>query len=197
LTISVVLADANILYSRTLRDYFLYAADARAIEIHWSQQILDEMSRNLRLKLGLTGDNTRRLEPLMNEYIEYALVHVDPDDLAAAEAVGMDSEDRHVLAAALSVDADILLTDNTRHFPREWMTDHGIELLTASELLVRLVEQWPDRMRAAHEMTVRHSPKSETEVVATLEAIVGKDATDVLRALLTSAERHADDDTRG
>jgi len=28
LTISVVLADANILFSRTLRDYFLYVADA-------------------------------------------------------------------------------------------------------------------------------------------------------------------------
>lgn len=53
MTISVVLADANILFSRTLRDYFLYAADEGAIEIHWSQQILDEMSRNLRENLGL------------------------------------------------------------------------------------------------------------------------------------------------
>jgi hypothetical protein len=33
LTISVVLADANILFSRTLRDYVLYAADEGAIEV--------------------------------------------------------------------------------------------------------------------------------------------------------------------
>lgn len=38
--ISVILADANILFSRTLRDYFLYSADEGAIEIHWSQHIL-------------------------------------------------------------------------------------------------------------------------------------------------------------
>ena len=38
MTISVVLADANIRFSRTLRNYILYAADARAIEVHWSQQ---------------------------------------------------------------------------------------------------------------------------------------------------------------
>ena len=43
MTISVVLADANILFSRTLRDYVLYAADEGAIEVHWSSQILAEM----------------------------------------------------------------------------------------------------------------------------------------------------------
>ena len=52
------MADANILFSRTLRDYFLYAADEGAIEIHWSQSILDEMSRNLRENLGLTQADT-------------------------------------------------------------------------------------------------------------------------------------------
>lgn len=195
MTISVVLADANILYSRTLRDYFLYAADAGAIEIHWSQQILDEMSRNLRQKLDLSEADTTRLQLLMNDYIEYALVDVGPEELAAAEGVEMDPADRHVLAAALSADADILLTDNTRHFPREWMTHHDIELLTAGELLVRLVEQFPDKMRVVHETSVRHSPKSETEVLVTLEAIVGKPAAGTVRELVmrTRTQRRPDD----
>jgi hypothetical protein len=48
LTISVVLSDANVLFSRTLRDYVLYAADEGTIEVHWSRQILAEMSRNPR-----------------------------------------------------------------------------------------------------------------------------------------------------
>lgn len=135
MTISVVVADANILFSRTLRDYFLYCADEGAIEIHWSRQILDEMSRNLRDKAGLMQSDTARLEELMNRYIEYALIDVDPEDLTAVDDVEMDGKDRHVLAAAISAEADILLTDNTRHFPREWMTDRGIELLTAGELL--------------------------------------------------------------
>jgi hypothetical protein len=58
LTISVVLADANILFSRTLRDYVLYAADEGAIEIHWSREILAEMSRNLRANLGLSQSSS-------------------------------------------------------------------------------------------------------------------------------------------
>ena len=87
----------------------------------------------------------------MNGYIEYALLDVDPGHLAAVEAVEMDAKDRHVLAAAISADADILLTDNTKDFPAEWMAERGIELLTAGHLLIRLADAFPDKMRSAHE----------------------------------------------
>lgn len=51
--IGVVLADANVLYSRVLRDYLLYAADQEIIVITWSSQILAEAS----LK-GATDEST-------------------------------------------------------------------------------------------------------------------------------------------
>ena len=181
MTISVVLADANILFSRTLRDYLLYAADAGAIEVHWSQQILDEMSRNLRARLGLDPADTARLGDLMNEFIEYALIDVDPADIDTAEGVEMDAADRHVLAAALTADADVLLTQNTKHFPRDWLSDHGIELLNSGELLVRLAEQFPDRIRAAHTRTLQFSPKSEEDLLATLERSAGPAAAEAIR----------------
>jgi predicted nucleic acid-binding protein len=186
LRISIVLADANILYSRTLRDYVLYAADEGAIEIHWSQDILDEMSRNLQENLGLSRDDTTRLEELMNDYIEYALIDVDRADLATVEHVEMDARDRHVLAAAISADADVLLTENTKHFPRDWMVHHGIGLMDAGELLLRLALRFPDKVRRAHDKVVRYSPKPEAEVLATLEGIVGEDAANAVRSVLQS-----------
>lgn len=181
--ISVVLADANILFSRTLRDYVLYAADEGAIEVHWSREILAEMSRNLRENLGLSHDSTSRLEQLMNDYIEYALIEVDRGDLDSVESVEMDAKDRHVLAAALSADADILLTDNTKDFPASWMAEQGMELLTAGELLIRLAESFPDKMRAAHRKTVRYSPKPEPDILTTLERTAGKYAADAIRKI--------------
>ena len=186
MTVSLVLADANILFSRTLRDYFLYAADAGVIEIHWSQQILDEMSRNLRKQLGIGRADTDRLEELMNAYIEYALIEVEPEDLATVQKVEMDAKDRHVLAATISVDADILLTQNTKHFPRMWMTERGIELLNAGELLTRLAEHFPEKTPAAHQQAVRTSRTPEAEILSTLESIVGESVTDTVRALATN-----------
>lgn len=185
MTIPVVLADANILFSRTLRDYFLYVANAGAIEIHWSRQILDEMSRNLRTRLGLDLTATKHLEELMNDFIEYALIDVDPDNVAIAEAVDMDAGDRHVLAAALSIDADILLTENDRHFPRGWMIENGIELLSAGELLLRLAERFPDELRVAHARTLHYSPKTEADVLATLERTAGPSAVEAIHRLTT------------
>lgn len=184
MTVSVVLADANILFSRTLRDYFLYVASAGAIEIHWSQQILDEMSRNLRTRLALDHIDTAHLEELMNDFIEYALVDVDPTDVATVEAIEMDAHDRHVLAATLSADAGVLLTDNTKHFPREWMTEHGIELLSGGDLIIRLAEQFPDKLRTAHAKTLQFSPKSEAEVLATLEQSAGSAAAEAVRHVI-------------
>lgn len=70
------MADANILFSRTLCDYILCLADAGVLEIYWSQQIIDEMSRSLRKLIGLSQSETDRLEALMNDYIEHAVIDV-------------------------------------------------------------------------------------------------------------------------
>jgi hypothetical protein len=45
--VRVVLADANVLYSRVLRDYLLYAADQEIIAVSWSRQILAEVTEHL------------------------------------------------------------------------------------------------------------------------------------------------------
>jgi hypothetical protein len=51
------LADANILISRTLPDYFVYSAKLGAVDIHWSETILDETSRNLIKQFGFTSED--------------------------------------------------------------------------------------------------------------------------------------------
>jgi len=47
--VQIYLADANVLYSRALRDYLLYSVRARLISVAWSQAILDEMTEHLML----------------------------------------------------------------------------------------------------------------------------------------------------
>lgn len=120
----------------------------------------------------------------MNDYIEGALVEIAPRDAATVEDIQMDAEDRHVLAAALSARADILLTDNTRHFPIAWMAAHHIELLPSARLLARLVGDFPDDMRATHSQVVQLSRRSEAEILDALEASAGRSAANAVRALI-------------
>jgi hypothetical protein len=55
--VRVVLADANVLYSRVLRDYLLYAADQEIIAVTWSSLILAESPST---SSGTWRDSTRR-----------------------------------------------------------------------------------------------------------------------------------------
>lgn len=181
MSLSVALADANVLIPRTLRDYFVYAAKLGAMQIHWSQPILDEMSRNLVAKFGFNGGDAAELELRLTEYLPRALVEVRKRDAQLADGVEMDAKDRHVLAAALSASATVLLTENTKHFPKVWMARHGLELLTAGALLERLAAEHPHELRDAHRLTVANSPKSEDEILATLEKMVGVKAARAVR----------------
>lgn len=186
MSLSVTLADANILISRTLRDYFVYAAKLGALDIHWSDGILDETTRNLIGKFDFTPEDAEVLVDRLSAYIPTALVEVKKRDETRVAKVEMDAKDRHVLAAALSAKAELLLTQNTRHFPREWMAKRGIELVNAGTLLTRLAADYPDILREAHRLGVSSRPQTSEQVLAILERDTNKDIAAVVRAVVTT-----------
>ena len=193
MSLSATLADANILISRTLRDYFVYAASVGALQIHWSDSILDETTRNLIAKYDFSTQDAAVLVALIGQFLPDALIETTKRDIAAVEKVEMSPNDRHVLAAALSAQADLLLTDNIRHFPKAWMAERGIELIDSATLLTRLAREQPDKLLAAHRLTVDRSPKSEEAILATLERAIGAEAAAVVRAAVTAGPQSESD----
>ncbi len=108
MSLSVTLADANILISRTLRDYFVYTAKLGALDLRWSEAILDETTRNLIKQFGFVPEHADVLVERLNLYLPRALVATKTRDEVRVAQVKMDAKDRHVLAAALSAKADLL-----------------------------------------------------------------------------------------
>lgn len=184
MTISVTLADANILISRTLRDYFGYAAKLGALDIHWSETVLDETTRNLIKQFDFTAEDAEVLVERLEAFLPSALVEVKKRDETRVAKVEMDDKDRHVLAAALSANADLLLTQNVRHFPRDWMAKRGIELIDAGTLLTRLAAGCPDILREAHRLGVSSRPQTSEQVLAILERDTSKDVAAIVRAVV-------------
>ncbi len=152
--ITIVLGDANVLYPRVLRDYLVYASDQGAIALRWSREILDEVVEHLAENITtFTPDQGDLLIRLLNSAFPYAEVAPSPAARRKVNALDLpDGDDRHVLAAAVAAHADILCTD--KDFPHEAMDAVGIELLTADELLARLVTAHPSKMLAAHRSAV-------------------------------------------
>ena len=114
----VVLVDANVLFSRVLRDYLLYAAEQEIVSVAWSQAILDETKERLVSKLsGFTSESARRLMDALAQTFPDAIVEPTTKDYARLEGIALpDEDDRHVIAAALAADAHVICTDDTKGF---------------------------------------------------------------------------------
>jgi predicted nucleic acid-binding protein len=128
--------DACVLVPMALCDFLLRLAEERAMyRPLWSEQILTEMARALETKLGRTPKETAWRQKHMNLAFPEALVAVPPELLLAVECIP-DKDDRHVLAAAIAAHANTIVTQNTKHFPKECLEKYGVLCQTADDFLI-------------------------------------------------------------
>jgi len=184
---SVVLSDANIVFSRVLRDYVLYAMTHQLIRVRWSQAILDEAVRRMIEKVdGFDEASGERLVAAMNGTFPYSQVDMTEEaSVTVADFVLVDDNDRHVIAAAVAAEATFVCSDDLTGFPPEVMTALGIEWVTADALFSTLVEEAPEAMLKVHRMAVSRLPGAtdESTIVALRGAGAGRTA-DLMEDLL-------------
>lgn len=142
----VVVVDANVLYSIELTDLLLTLAAHRLVRVHWSPTILDEVRRNLAKRADLTPDAIAYRIDRMNLAVPGALDEA-PEALVAAMPIT--EHDRHVLALAVHVDADCIVTFNLRDFPAGACEPYGIEIVDPDSFAVAVAESDPARAHAA------------------------------------------------
>ncbi len=110
-----VLLDACVLFPTVLREILLGAAAEGAFAPLWSERILEEWARATR-RLPVGSESIARAEiALLQADWPGAMVAADPD--LEARLYLPDPDDDHVLAAAITGKAAVLLTLNRRDFP--------------------------------------------------------------------------------
>lgn len=164
----VVVIDANVLYGIETTDLLLTMASRHLFRPHWSPQILAEVSRNLGERTDLDGAAIRRRVDRMNTALPSAFEEV-PDELIAQMPVN--DKDRHVLALAVKVGAQTIVTENLRDFPAELLAPFGIEAVSSDSFVQVLVED--DRaavLGAIEAMAARRvrDPKTSVDIISSL-----------------------------
>ncbi len=131
----IVVYDANVLYPNTLRDLLIRVSQAGLVQAKWTNEILDEMLRALsRNRPDIPADKLDRLRQLMNAAVRDCLVSgYEPlvDGLKLP-----DPGDRHVLAAAIRVGAQVIVTSNLKHFPPADLLQWNIEAKTPDDFVL-------------------------------------------------------------
>lgn len=124
--------DACVLYPSSTRDLLLRGAAAYLYRVRWSPTVLEQAQRHLIEDGRCTQEQADGLIATMTRAFPEAMVS-GFDGLIAT--MTNHESDRHVLAAAVISKADVIVTDNVRHFPPDACEPYGIEVQTADEFL--------------------------------------------------------------
>jgi predicted nucleic acid-binding protein len=160
-----VLLDTCALFGPLLRDVLLEAAWDGMDRPHWSNGILAELEKNLREKKGWDDRRINHLGVELRNAFPEALVDVP---LGFEQCLTCDPKDRHVLAAAIVGECKVLVTQNTRDFPRSSTEPFGIRAVRPGTFVLDLFHldrpQMVDCLRRMEARNTRY-PQTVEEIL--------------------------------
>jgi predicted nucleic acid-binding protein len=144
----IALLDANVLYDVVLRDLLMQLASSGLFRARWTARINDEWTRNLLA-------NRSDLSAAQLEFTKAMMARAVPNGLVERYEALIDTlqlpdpDDRHVLAAAITAEADVIITLNLKDFPREALLPYGIEPLSPDSFLTIMNKVAPEAVIAS------------------------------------------------
>lgn len=153
-----VLIDANVLYSRTLRDWMLMLAycgsPGRLYHPLWTEDILAEVIANFRAQnpQHSGGYINRIVHILRTEFADCQVIDYE------ATASLPDPKDAHVHGAAISGNADYLVTQNVRDFVLTQQEQDALpyEIYTPDEFFMVVWDSQPGVVRSVHDQMEKY-----------------------------------------
>lgn len=136
------LLDTCVLVPIRQTSVLMYAAVSELYAPVWSERILDSVVKYVPEVHGgrVTAEDVAKRVKQMTAVFKDALVTGHEHLIAVMDC---DEGDRHVLAAAVHARADILVTENLKHFPKPVMQRHGIAAVSTDNFLLDLLEAFP------------------------------------------------------
>jgi predicted nucleic acid-binding protein len=164
--------DACVLVPMALCDLLLRLAEEPAMyRPLWSEQILAEMARALKAKLHRSSEEVAWRREQMKLAFPEAMVTVPSALLKAVECVP-DKDDRHVLAAAIVARANIIVTQNIRHFPKDCCEKYGVLCQKPDDFLIGQYHLHPQLVLDKLDDQAAGISQNREFVVASLKASV-------------------------
>lgn len=135
-----VLLDAGVLVDAQVRDVFLALAEAGLVEFRWSDGVLDELRTLLVDDMGRPPEGAERLCDALRGAFPLGEV-ASSDEALAARLAGDDAEGLHPLVAAVTAEADLLVSHDRRRFPRDdVLARWDLAVVSPGDALAELVE---------------------------------------------------------
>ncbi len=124
--------DTNVIYPIDIRDLLFWFASYDLFTPKWSKQIFREWENVMKRK-GISEQEIRKR--LSKAQLAFPDALVDNCEPLVNSLELPDEKDRHVLAAAIKTNANIIVTNNMKDFPKEYLASFGLTAKTADDFV--------------------------------------------------------------
>jgi predicted nucleic acid-binding protein len=167
----VVVYDANVFYPDALRDLHIRVALTGLVQAKWTLQIVDEALTALgRNRPDIPAAKLERLGLLINDSVPDCLVTGYEPLIEGLKLP--DPDDRHVLAAAIKANAQVIVTANQRDFPPEDLAPWNIEAKSPDDFMLDQISIDEKKVFACIQQIVdsrKRRPKTMNDLLGQLE----------------------------
>lgn len=133
------LLDTCVLYPAYLCDTLLRLAEAEGYRPLWSADILTELQRNV-VEAGVPADRVfRRIAHMTRSFPDAMVTGYD----TLVDGMTNDPKDRHVLAAAVRANAEVIVTFNMRDFPEPALKAYDVAAIHPDDFLLDQLDLYP------------------------------------------------------
>ena len=149
-----------------------------------AKQIFEEW-KNVMIRKGLSMEEAEKRAQKANYAFPDAMV-LNYESLTTSLTLP-DENDRHVLAAAIKSNADVIVTNNLKDFPEQYLDSFGVKAKSADDFLTDIIDLNSEiAIKAFKEMVLnRKNPNmNEFEVLESLRKVGLFDTANYIHALL-------------
>ncbi len=129
--------DTNVIYPIDIRDLLFWFAHYDLFTPKWSKHIFDEWL-DVMLRKGISRKEAEKRVRKANLAFPDALV-LNYEYLIDALQLP-DPKDRHVLAAAIKTNANIIVTNNLNDFPNTYLSNFGLTAKSADDFITDTID---------------------------------------------------------
>lgn len=171
----ICVLDTNVIYPIEIRDLLFWFAYYDLYTPKWSAHIFDEW-HDVMLRKGISIDEANRRIQKANDAFPDALV-TNYNRLISGLTLP-DPNDCHVLAAAIKTNANVIVTNNIKDFPKDYLSSYGLSAKTADDFLTDIIDLNPEQAIKAFKEMVLNRRNPDLDAFELLDILRNRGLTD-------------------
>ncbi len=172
--------DTNVIYPIEIRDLLFWFAHYELFTPKWSTHIFYEWEDVMTRKGVPEGVMNKRTAAVSSAFPDALVANYESliDGLELK-----DMKDRHVLAAAIKVNANVIVTNNLKDFPKEYLAKFGLVAKSPDDFLADIIDLNHDKAVEAFRKLVLNRTNPDLDEYEVLDNFRNNGLTDTANYL--------------